>query len=581
MHAKTELESFSLAKLKDIAKSARIAGVSKYTAALRGALIDKILAATASPHGDPGDGLASDLDNMTVSDNPHDCLQSCPQSCPRSEPQSCPQPPAPTGQTKRRLTPGEIDDIVLSIAASAAIPACVSASHVDRIRTRVRAQLAAVEVYPSVVPALKAEIVREYERARIQPGESVGIVTAQSIGERQTQMTLDTFHSAGAALKTVIAGVPRFSELLSATRNPKSVIATVYPVRACATVAETRVTLGCRLAGVTLGQLVVAHTVDREPGEWYAAHAAIYGARPGTRGRHHVSLDMDVARLFAHRIELADVAAAVEAACPDVCAVWSPTFLGELDVYFTETERDAETYARTVLVPLLGDVRVAGIAGVREVYYEQRDGAWAVETAGSDLAALLNFPGVDTARTVSNDLWEIVGVLGVEAARAFLVDEFGATVSSDGTYVNRCHIDLLVDAMTHDGGIMSVNRYGQRKSKSEPLARVSFEESLSNFLKAGLCTETESTRSVSAAVMLGKVASAGTGAFELRVDVGALSRVDVGVRDAVAKPQVKAAGVRRPLVGAVRECGDQPSAPNRLPPVPVGQKFKAGETYTF
>jgi DNA-directed RNA polymerase II subunit RPB1 len=58
----------------------------------------------------------------------------------------------------------------------------------------------------------------------VQPGEQVGILAAQSIGEPSTQMTLNTFHLAGVASKSnVTRGVPRLKELLKVTKNPKAI----------------------------------------------------------------------------------------------------------------------------------------------------------------------------------------------------------------------------------------------------------------------------------------------------------------------------------------------------------------------
>ena len=79
-----------------------------------------------------------------------------------------------------------------------------------------------------MIPELKKEITTQFYKTLVQAGEGVGVISAQSIGERQTQMTLDTFHSAGLAVETVVTGVPRFSELLSVTRDPKSVMRTLF-----------------------------------------------------------------------------------------------------------------------------------------------------------------------------------------------------------------------------------------------------------------------------------------------------------------------------------------------------------------
>lgn len=44
---------------------------------------------------------------------------------------------------------------------------------------------------------------------KVQPGEMVGALAAQSLGEPATQMTLNTFHFAGVSSKNVTLGVPR------------------------------------------------------------------------------------------------------------------------------------------------------------------------------------------------------------------------------------------------------------------------------------------------------------------------------------------------------------------------------------
>jgi hypothetical protein len=116
-------------------------------------------------------------------------------------------------------------------------------------------------------------------------------------------------------------------------------------------------------------------------------------------------------------------------------------------------------------------------------------------------------------------MWEIYNVFGIEAVRQFLIDEFMDVVSSDGTFVNSSHVELLVDLMVYTGSIISISRYGQKKVGSGPLSKASFEESLENFLKAGLNGEIETTEGVSASIMLGKIPKTGTGIFDLKVDI--------------------------------------------------------------
>ena len=67
-----------------------------------------------------------------------------------------------------------------------------------------------------------------YKKSIVHPGEMVGMIAAQSIGEPTTQMTLNTFHFAGVASKSnVTRGVPRIEEILSLSENPKNPSVTI------------------------------------------------------------------------------------------------------------------------------------------------------------------------------------------------------------------------------------------------------------------------------------------------------------------------------------------------------------------
>lgn len=65
---------------------------------------------------------------------------------------------------------------------------------------------------------------------QVHPGEMVGALAAQSLGEPATQMTLNTFHYAGVSAKNVTLGVPRLKELINVSKKPKTPSLTVYLV---------------------------------------------------------------------------------------------------------------------------------------------------------------------------------------------------------------------------------------------------------------------------------------------------------------------------------------------------------------
>jgi len=122
----------------------------------------------------------------------------------------------------RLLTNDEIENMIAFIQPQKGIPADSALSVVNIQKERLRVQLRTQKVYAEIIPALKDEIEKVYYKSLIDPGDSVGVISAQSIGERTTQTTLNTFHRSGQSDKTLTQGVPRFQELLNATKKSKN-----------------------------------------------------------------------------------------------------------------------------------------------------------------------------------------------------------------------------------------------------------------------------------------------------------------------------------------------------------------------
>ena len=201
--------------------------------------------------------------------------------------------------------------------------------------------------------------------------------------------------------------------------------------------------------------------------------------------------------------------------------------MGIIDVWF-DTDIDLSTevahiteankidiYIRDVLIPGLHDITVSGIENIKElIYTKEPSGNWYIESFGSNLYEVLALDIVDNTRTVSNNMWEIYEIFGIDATREFLIEEFMKVISSDAS-INRRHMSLLVDIMTYIGSISSISRYGVHRNQSGPLTKSSFEECLENLLKAGVYGDLEDTKGVSAAIMVGKPSNIGTGLCEL------------------------------------------------------------------
>ena len=138
------------------------------------------------------------------------------------------------------------------------------------------------------------------------------------------------------------------------------------------------------------------------------------------------------------------------------------------------------------ILPALLSIRICGIPNIKDIFFEKRKEEWIITTEGSNLYGLFSNPMIDKTKTMCNNMWEIYTIFGIEAARQFLIEEYMDVVSSDGSFVNSSNVELLVDVMVYTGIIISISRYGQKKVGCGPMAKASFEESLENFLKAGI-----------------------------------------------------------------------------------------------
>jgi DNA-directed RNA polymerase II subunit RPB1 len=144
---------------------------------------------------------------------------------------------------------------------------------------------------------------------------------------------------------------------------------------------------------------------------------------------------------------------------------------------------------------------------------------YVIDTNGSNLVDVLNLPHVDMFNTISIDVWEIYQVYGIEAARNCLIHEIVEVLEYSGTSISRRHIDLLVDVMTNQGTLVSVDRHGVNKTDSGPLHRASFEETTAQITNASIFNEVDQMTGVSANIMFGQFVPTGTNAFRIALDI--------------------------------------------------------------
>lgn len=460
---------------------------------------------------------------------------------------------------KRNLTESEIEFVLDFMQLNPYIPKDTASFLLETNKKQLKDQLKEIRIYPHLLELLKENIKEQYFSTLVQPGEAVGVLTAQSIGEKQTQSTLNLFHRAGAGSNQM--GVSKFSELLNATSNPKNPMYTIHFVKDNDDVTKLRNLIGFSIIELTIKKLAekISFSIDKKPEVWYDTFYIMTESTKDPIYTNCVTLKINLNLLYEYKLTLKQIAQKIKDTYQDCYCIYSPDCFNQIDVFFDTSsitlpeeklgfvteENEIEIYLEEVCIPNLQKMIICGIQGILNMFFLQDKGKWLVETENMRektvnvkfnkkakktkknkektldscrrFKKLLAHPHVDITKTLSNNIWDIYQVFGIEAVRQYMIDEFCKIMEG----INPCHVMLLVDKMTFNGVISSISRYTMRTDDSI-LSRASFEETLDNLLNAGINGQNEITNGISASIICGKKVPIGTGYSTLSVDVDKL-----------------------------------------------------------
>ncbi len=354
-----------------------------------------------------------------------------------------------------------------------------------RLLAEVRENLPAGVTKSKVKKILEA-VLEEYERASVDPGECVGLVCAESIGEPGTQMTLNTFHFAGVSEMNVTTGLPRLIEILDARKTIKSPLMEVALKEPYS-----------RGEGIKKVAEKIKETLFKE----YIKELTI----DVVESVMHVQLDEQKLELVDMKVDTLLKTLAKSLKSFAVKKVGP----AELEIKSTSKEEPLKEVYR--LKEKIKEVYINGIKGISQVLPVKRGDEFIIITAGTNLKAILKLEEVDPTRTVSNDLYEVEAILGIEAVREQIVREILKVLQAQGIDIDIRHILLVADAMTMGGHLRGISRYGIVKEKPSVLARASFETPLKHIFNAAIIGESDPLNSVIENVMLNQPVPVGTG----------------------------------------------------------------------
>lgn len=414
----------------------------------------------------------------------------------------------------RSLSEEEIEFMVDFIQPRSNIPEDIE-NRICKIRKDpIVKQLSKIQINDEIIPILKQELEYRYYKSLMSPGECVGILGAQSMGEFSTQATLNTFHVAGSTTTgTVTNCLTRFQEINNATKNPKNVVCKVYFIKDNTTIESIR-QKSMYIKYVVLQDLVDSWSIKKAKKEWwYDNFRKIYPVSDEFKGSTTVikiKLKKDV--LYSQQINLEMVKKVLENKFSVYC-MFPPLLVGvELDIFCGNSIPKMDFFVQNNLLTTC----ISGIEGIKSLSYHKCDKlkVWYIQTQGGTLKDFYSLDDIDVDNTSTNNIWDIYNTLGIEAAREFRIKEM---VEIMGSGVDLSHIKLRADRLTFTGTIQSLTRYTMRGEK--PFSKVGFEEIMENFYKTARDAEVDDLTGVSASIMCGKRAKVGTSMFDIKLDL--------------------------------------------------------------
>jgi DNA-directed RNA polymerase subunit A" len=355
----------------------------------------------------------------------------------------------------------------------------------ERVIAKLEAKAKAEKLSEKEKQKLFETVMQNYLQAQVDPGEAVGIVAAQSIGEPGTQMTMRTHHFVGVAELNVTLGLPRIIEIFDARKDPKTPSMTIYLKEPHNKTRQAAEKIAAKVKEVTLKELakeIISNLAELS-----------------------ITIILDKDEMTLHETTPEQVAAAIEKQTK------AKIERSGMTLKVTSKDQDIKKIYR--FKEKLKEINVAGVKNVTDVLpiFRKDTEEFAIQTFGTNLKDVLPIEGVDGVRTTSNNLIEINKVLGIEAARQAVINEVNFVLQEQGVSVDIRHIMLVADLMSMSGEVKGITRHGITSQKTSVLARASFEIPLKHLIDASIVGETDKLTSVVENVMINQPVPVGTG----------------------------------------------------------------------
>lgn len=396
----------------------------------------------------------------------------------------------------------------------------------------------------------------------------------------------DSFHSAGiAAIGSITQGVPRIKELLSLAKKIKTPQMIIYLTNEYMASREMANKISSYIKYTTLGHILKKITVYYEPepnnkdgfmekdgvkNVYYTHNPTKNSCQTDINGLPWLMrIELDREKMLEKEVTMLEIKS-------KFCNAWDKRYADSKNIkkeekavldkisqlaVISNTDNDVAPMIHirfemseydTVLIgqfieqvvekfklkgiPLISDIATTQEERVlnfnNELHEIEKKNQYAIYTVGINLSDIRYITGIDPYKTICNDVIAMYITFGIEAARATLAREIAYAYERAGSSVNYHHLSVLVDTMTVNGYLTSIDRHGMNKSDIDPLTRASFEKTVDQLVTAAVFGEIDHMKGVSSRIIAGMVVKGGTGMCDLVLDTEMLEKseytVDIG-----------------------------------------------------
>ena len=382
-------------------------------------------------------------------------------------------------------------------------------------------------------------IINSYNNSKIDPGEAVGIIAAQSIGEPCTQLTLNSFHFAGSGRSQ---GVPRLKELLYLeVGSIKKANTTIFLKKPFCFSENDVAIVSNEICSIYLKDVVKSYQVYFDNNintntilDEYKKMVILIEDYSPKNNEIILNLELDDSKIELSKIW---------------CVLNELNFIDNLVLYkesksiigcitkLTDINKNLNNKVfqlnelNNLIDKSILSVKLCGIDGLynpmlkeTNIYeLDEKFGEiilkkqWIFESVGANLFEIFQNSAVDTNLTMSNNVLDINNTLGIEASRFMIIEEL-ANVLEDVGVLDKRHISILADRMSCLGRLTTIRSDAMQHFDNGVLIKSSYERITNEFNDASLYGKHDDITGLSANIILGQCPPCGTGIVDVSLD---------------------------------------------------------------